>query len=113
MPSEWDARHLSVFAGVVSASMHLDALQPAFYHKCAEEHGAIDAVVCSPWFTVLDVALPLAVAASRSVVCIHVPGHYVTSGLAPRYTYLRELQQQGWLAVLFWLLRGPMGWRCA
>jgi hypothetical protein len=52
-------------------------------------------VVCSPWFSVLDVALPLAVAASRSVVCMHVPGHYVASGLEPRYTYLRELQRQG------------------
>jgi hypothetical protein len=100
-------------AGVVSANMHLDALQPTFYQKCAEAQGAIDAVVCSPWFTVLDVALPLAVSAARSVVCMHVPGHYVASGLAPRYTYLRELQQQGRLAVLFGLPRGPMGWRCA
>jgi hypothetical protein len=103
-------------AGVVSANMHLDALQPAFYQNCAEAQGVIDAVVCNPWFTVLDVALvalPLAVAAARSVVCMHVPGHYVASGLAPRYTYLRELQQQGRLAVLFGLPRGPMGWRCA
>ncbi len=89
----------------------VDALQPTFYQKCAEAQGAIDAVVCSPWFTVLDVAL--AVAAARSVVCMHVPGHYVASGLAPRYTYLQELQQQGRLAVLFGLPRGPMGWRCA
>jgi hypothetical protein len=37
---------------------------------------------------------------------------YVTSGLDPSYTYLRELQQQGRLAVLLGLPSG-LGWRCA
>ena len=45
--------------------------------------------------------------------CIHVPGHYIASGLGPRYDYLRQLHQLGRVAVLFGLPRGPMGWRCA
>ena len=57
--------------------------------------------------------LPLLVAAAKFVVCVHVPGHYVSSGLEPRYAFLRELQRQGRLAVLFGMPRGPMGWRCA
>ena len=98
---------------VRSADSHEDALQPGFYQALSQRQGGLDAVVTSPWFSVLDVALPLAVAASRVVACVHVPGHYLASGLEPRYAYLRSLQQQGRLVVLFGLPRGPLGWRCA
>jgi hypothetical protein len=97
-----------------AADMHVDALQPAFLNHAGQRLGCpVDAVVSSPWFTVLDIALPLLVAAARTVVCLHVPGHYVSSGVMPRYAYLQELQRQGRLVVLFGVPRAAMGWRCA
>jgi hypothetical protein len=54
-----------------------------------------DAVVTSPWFAALDLALPLLVhnlsfflSAVDTVACIHVPGHYFTSAVEPRPTCL-------------------------
>jgi len=97
-----------------AADMHVDALQPAFSDHAGQRLGRpVDAVVSSPWFTVLDIALPLLVAAAQTVVCLHVPGHYVSSGVMPRYAYLQELQRQGRLVVLFGVPRAAMGWRCA
>jgi hypothetical protein len=63
--------------------------------------------------TWLDIALPLIVAAAQVVACVHVPGHYLSSGVQPRYAYLRQLQQEGRLVILFGLLRAATGWRCA
>ena len=94
--------------------MSCDAVQPALLDPSGRGVGSpVDAVVSSPWFTVLDIALPLLVAAARTVVCLHVPGHYVSSGVMPRYAYLQELQRQGRLVVLFGVPRAAMGWRCA
>ena len=56
-----------------AADLHMDVLQPAF-HAYAATLCATDAVVANPWFTVLDLALPLAIAAARMVACVHVPG---------------------------------------
>jgi hypothetical protein len=96
------------------ADLHLDALQPEFYTTVARQLAApIDAIVTSPWFAVLDIVLPLLVAAARVVVCVHVPGHYVSSGVEPRHQYLRQLQREGRLLVLFGLPRAATGWRCA
>lgn len=96
------------------ADLHLDALQPGFYTTVARQLAApIDAIVTSPWFAVLDIVLPLLVAAARVVVCVHVPGHYVSSGVEPRHQYLRQLQREGRLLVLFGLPRAATGWRCA
>jgi hypothetical protein len=96
------------------AHLHSDALQPRFYttiERTAQLQ--LDAIVTSPWFAVLDVALPLIVAAARVVACIHVPGHYISNGVEPRHAYLRQLQREGRLLVLFGLPRAATGWRCA
>jgi hypothetical protein len=107
-----------VFANDLSvlhpADAHLDACQPASYAALERLAGApIDAIVTSPWFSVLDVALPLLVDAARVVACVHVPGHYLSSGPLPRFAYLQSLQRQGRLLILYGLPRGPTGWRCA
>ena len=103
------------------AGSHYDALQPAFYvaagqHGQHGQHGhtgsGVGAFVTSPPFMALDVALPLLVAAGAAVACIHAPGHYLTSGVAPRFAYLRGLQRQGRLHVVMDLPRGPIGRRC-
>eukprot|EP00854_Cymbomonas_tetramitiformis_P034076 gene34076-biopygen10408 len=41
----------------------MDALQPSNYRAWKKRYAACDAVVTSPWFAVLDIALPLAVLA--------------------------------------------------
>jgi hypothetical protein len=100
-------------AQVRAADLHEDALQPAFYQQYSKKFGQPDVIVTSPWFSVLDLALPLIVDAVKVVACVHVPGHYIASGLGPRYAYLRQLQRAGRVVVLFGVPRGPMGWRCA
>ena len=94
-----------------SAESHADALQPSFYTRM-QQHHTIDAIVTSPWFTVLDLALPLAVAHARTVACVHVPGHYVTDAHPNRVAFLLSLMQAGRLHVLWNLPKGPSGRRC-
>jgi hypothetical protein len=60
------------------ADTHLDALQRQSYSDISSLTGApVDAIVTSPWFTVLDVAVPVMVEAASVVTCVHVPGHYL------------------------------------
>lgn len=93
------------------ADTHCDALQPTFYRQVARRIG-LDAIVTSPWFAVLDLALPLAVMAARSVACIHVPGHFVTDAHPRRRAYLRALMHEGRVHMHFLDKKGPMGRRC-
>jgi hypothetical protein len=84
-----------------------DAMQPVFYKR----HPA-DYIVCSPWFAMLDVFLPLMVAASVKACFLHVPGHYYTSATPCRLSYLAALAAAGRLFVLTGLPVGPVGRRC-
>ena len=93
------------------AHTHLDALQPGLYRSTARQV-SIDGVITSPWFAVLDIALPLAVLAARTVACVHVPGHYVTDAHPARCAYLKGLMAQGRLHILWNLPKGAMGRRC-
>jgi hypothetical protein len=94
------------------AEFHMDALQPAFYQALHARGIVPDAIVMSPWFRVLDIALPLAVLYATRVVAAHVPGHYLTNAHPARLAYLKRLQQQGRLAVLTGLPRGATGLKC-
>jgi hypothetical protein len=93
------------------ARWHKNALLPSFYVQAAQRM-AIGAVVTSPWFAVLDMALPLAAAAARSVACVHVPGHYLTDAHPSRVAFLRHLMQEGRVHFLWNLPKGPSGRRC-
>jgi hypothetical protein len=93
------------------ADLHEDALQPAFYSRNSK-HRAMEAIVTSPWFTVLDLALPLAVAAARCVTCVHVPGPFITDAHPNRNTYLLSLMRADRLHILWNLPKGPVGRRC-
>eukprot|EP00854_Cymbomonas_tetramitiformis_P034573 gene34573-biopygen33611 len=63
MSSEWP--HLEVMNNDWNPQLKwpeaLNALQPDNYRAWKQRYGACDAVVASPWFAVLDIALPLAV----------------------------------------------------
>jgi hypothetical protein len=95
----------------LEADYHLDALQPSSYETMQLDQ-ELDAVVMSPFFTVLDVALPLAVRVARRVVCCHVPGHYVTNAPRARMDWLSKLQAEERLVLIVGLPRGPTGRRC-
>jgi hypothetical protein len=100
-----------VFANDLSvvhpADAQLDACQPASYAALVRLAGALfDAIVTSPWFSVLDVALPLLVDAARVVACVHVPGHYLSSGPRPRFAYLQSFAASGPIVDFVW----PAAW---
>ena len=99
-------------SGAHGCELREDALQPAFYRKLAQTHGRVDAFVFSPWFSFLDLAAPLAVLHAARVVCVHVPGHFITSPHPARLAWLRELQLRRRLRVVVGLPRGPTGRRC-
>eukprot|EP00877_Chromochloris_zofingiensis_P000866 jgi/Chrzof1/10780/Cz05g11270.t1 len=94
-----------------TADQHADATQPSYYQTLSAAD-SLHAVVTSPWFTVLDIVLPLAVLCATRVVCMHVPGSYLTSAPVPRLRYLQGLQQSGRLMVIMGLPRGPVGRKC-
>jgi len=94
------------------ADYHTDALSPSFYYRLHSLTG-VDAIVTSPWFSLLDLAIPLAVSAVRVVACVHVPGHYLTSAHSPRVAFLQHLIGQQRMHIIWNLPRGPTGRRCA
>ena len=72
----------------------------------------MDAVVMSPWFSFLDIVAPLACLFAASVVCVHVPGHYITDATPARFAWLRNMKMAGRLHLVLGLPRGLMGRRC-
>jgi len=94
------------------AALHQDALQPEFYQNLLKIT-PIDVIILSPWFAFLDVAIPLAVLAASVCVCVHIPGHYFTNAVTPRYSYLKPYFQLDTAHFIWGLPRGPMGMRCA
>eukprot|EP00877_Chromochloris_zofingiensis_P006429 jgi/Chrzof1/2039/UNPLg00695.t1 len=91
-----------------AADSHADALQPAFYRQHQPQ-----IIVSSPWFAVLDIAIPLAVHFASICVCMHVPGHYISNAHCARQQWLRALFIQDRVHVIMGLPRGPSGRRCA
>ena len=77
-----------------------------------KEKSEVDAVVCSPWFTVLDLAVPKLLEYNARVTCVHAPAHYVTNMPGPRRDWLASYTEQGLLVVLGLRDIGPLGRRC-
>jgi len=61
------------------ADSHEGSLQPCFY-----KDQSVDVFVTSPYFAVLDLALPLMVHFAKVAVIVHVPGHYLYDPTEPR-----------------------------
>jgi hypothetical protein len=89
-----------------SANLRVDALQPSLY----QSH-RVQCIVSSPWFAVLDIAIPLAVL-HCPFAAFHCPGHYLTNAPIPRQHYFSKLQSEGRLHVIMGLPRGATGYRC-
>ena len=71
-----------------------------------------DAVVCSPWFTVLDLAIPRLLTYGAKVTCIHAPAHYITNMPPPRRTWMTNYMRKGLVVVVGLRDIGPLGRRC-
>lgn len=104
-------RGLCVFANDLNPTLSWDACEDAMHPGFYKRHAA-DYIVCSPWFTMLDVFLPLFVAAAKVACFIHVPGHYYTSPTSARMQYFAALARQRSLCVLTGVPVGPVGRRC-
>jgi len=92
--------------------LHEDSLQPGFYKRIMQVTD-VDMVILSPWFAHLDVALPLAVLAAKTMVAVHVPAHYWTNAIMARYSYLKPFFTADRAHFVWGLPRGPTGMRCA
>ena len=68
-------------------------------------------VITSPWYAVLDLAVPL-LAQLFQVICVHVPPHYLTNGPAPRYLWLQKLLDADRARFLRIPHRNPSGHHC-
>jgi len=84
-----------------------DALQPQHYQFGPQ------AIVTSPPFELLDLAVPLAAAQAGAVACLHVPGHWVSNPRVARQQWLQQLAAEGRLHIILGLPRGPSHRRCA
>ena len=71
-----------------------------------------DVVVCSPWFTVLDLAIPRLLCYGAPLICIHAPAHYVTNMPTPRRNWLARYTADDVLVVIGLRDIGPVGRRC-
>jgi hypothetical protein len=86
----------------------VDALQPANYGSIVYQ-----AIITSPPFEVLDVAVPLVASKAAVVACVHVPGHWLSCPTAPRQRWLEALAAADRLHILLGLPRGAAGRTCA
>jgi len=107
-------KHLQVVNNDVNqlhpADYHSDALQPGFYKKMLQKH-EYQAIITSPWWAVLDIAVPLLAAFAKEVAWVHVPSYWFFDATEARGRFLYTLQQQGRLLIVGGLARGPMGRR--
>ena len=90
---------------------HMDALQPMNLIQCGHLLER-PAVVTSPFFACLDVAVPLLI--TYFPVCfIHVPCTWVFSATPQRQAYIAQLVEEGRVQIITNLARGSAGaWRC-
>jgi hypothetical protein len=89
----------------------MDALLPATYEHWQHDF-RLDAIVTSPHFAFLDLALPLAAEMVQTVACIHCPSHFYFDATHQRLAYFQLLAAHGRLHVITHLPHGPTGRRC-
>jgi hypothetical protein len=97
----------------VGADHYGNALDPTFMNGLRAYYAnRIDVIVTSPWFAMLDLALPTMInIATRAVFC-HVPGHYLTNMPHGRRDWIRQLIREGRVHALSNLPVGPYGRAC-
>jgi transposase InsO family protein len=96
----------------VGAHVHGNALDATYLAQLRTAYGPFDVAITSPWFTMLDLALPLLMTLATKAVFCHVPGHYITNMPQGRRDWLRSLCTQRRAVVIANLPRSPMGYSC-
>ena len=90
-------------AGDVPTSHRYDALQLEGWDSLRRQGVCLDVVISSPWFMLLDLALPMAVLCVETAVCMRVPWNYLNEAPQARKCWLRRLHKEGrtvWLKGL-------------
>jgi hypothetical protein len=95
----------------VAADHYGDALDPRFLHGIQEIYRRVDVFVTSPWFTMLDLTIPLMTSIATTAVFCHIPGHYLTNMPLARQAWFRANAAR--IHILSNLPVGPYGRRCA
>lgn len=95
----------------VGADHYGDALDPRFLQTISALYNGVDVFITSPWFTMLDLAIPLMDRAAKRAVFCHIPGHYLTNMPAARREWFRRNASR--LLIISNLPIGPFGRRCA
>jgi transposase InsO family protein len=93
-------RHRVILTDVVNRTPRLsamaNALEPSHQDELmATNGGQFDAVVCSPAFAFLDLAVPAGIRCARYLAAFHVPGGYVTDAPPARKAFLQKLDDEG------------------
>jgi hypothetical protein len=98
------------------AEHHLNALYPSSYDvwaSQADQAGSrVGAIVTSPHWAYLDLALPLAVEHAEEVACVHVPPNYIHDAPPRRREYLKNLMRNNRLCMLQCRHPGAVGKHC-
>lgn len=104
---------LSDIDAAVEADDHGDALDRTYMLSLCQKYGSIDAIVTSPRFDYLDLALPVLVETARLAVLCHVPTSYLFNPPDGRQVWLNKLAEEGRLHVIVINCTSMTGWRCA
>ena len=112
--------HLQVVGNEIDprckAHTSLDALQPENWERwrcgVGPQRRPYDAIVCSPYFPALDLAIPLMLQFT-DVLFVHVQCTYVFSATDYRNAWFKELSDAGTMRIITNLPRGNSGaWKC-
>lgn len=86
-----------------------NALDIEFYEQFGE---SFDAIITSPWFAILDLAIPILMKYARYFIAVHVPAYYITNAHEHRIKFIKRLMRQGRVHIVGNLPHAVIGWRC-
>jgi hypothetical protein len=90
-------------------SHQYDTLQLEGWDSLRRQGVCLDVVISSPWFVLLDLALPVAVLCAETVVCMRVPWNYLHEAPQARKCWLGRLHKEGRVVWLRGLLPTASG----
>lgn len=77
-----------------------DALCPDTHARARRTIGEPYVIVTSPWFSLLDLFIPLAAKSAATMTCVQAPVTYLTQGPPPRTAFFRSLAESRRLCVV-------------
>tara|TARA_Y100000816_G_C26073050_1_gene564630 strand:- start:822 stop:1484 length:663 start_codon:yes stop_codon:yes gene_type:complete len=86
-----------------------NALDNSFYEQFGQP---FDAIITSPWFSVLDIAIPIMLKHVKYFIAVHVPAYYITNAHDHRIRYLKRFIKNKQIYIVGNLPHAVIGWRC-